>query len=166
MKAARPLPPHSELKQYFEYHITSGKLYRVCYDKHRGVLASHSFRELTPNTPYGYCVVRYKGVLYKAHRIIWCLVTGDDPGAFEIDHIDRDPSNNSWLNLRLASSAQQALNRKVRSDSTSSLRGVLKTGSKYQAKIQRNGVRVHLGTFETKEQAARAYLAALDTTRI
>lgn len=160
MKSARSLPSQNELQLHFKYEVLSGRVFRINYAKHRGVPLTQVCRELIPNTPSGYCLVRYKGVLYKAHRLIWCLVTGEDPGDLEIDHIDRNPVNNSWHNLRLASSYQQALNRRVRSDSTTALRGVLKTGVKFQAKIQRDGMRRHLGTFETKEEAAEAYLIA------
>jgi hypothetical protein len=78
----------------------------------------------------------------------------------EIDHIDRNTQNNAWHNLRLATSHEQALNRKVRRDSTTGLRGVINTGKKYQAKIQRNGVREHLGTFDTPLAAGNAYKSA------
>lgn len=89
------------------------------------------------------------------------LVTGRDPGAFEIDHIDRDPTNNGWHNLRLATSSEQALNKGVRRDSTTGLRGVVKTKDKFQAKVQRGGVRTHIGTFSTPRAAADAYLNAV-----
>lgn len=161
MKRHKPLPPRDEISQYFHYEILSGRLFRINYGKHRGVLFTQKVREITPNTPYGYAVVRFKNQLYKSHRIIWMLVTGNDPGIMEIDHIDRDTSNNAWQNLRLATSEEQALNRKVRRDSTTGLRGVINTGTRYQAKIQRNGVRRHLGTFDFPCEASNAYLEAV-----
>ena len=39
---------------------------------------------------------RFLGVDYYAHRIIWRMVTGDDPGEMRVDHIDRDGLNNRW----------------------------------------------------------------------
>lgn len=155
-----PLPSAHELRQYFHYEITSGRLFRIGYSKHRGVSHATTIREIVPNTPHGYGIVRFKGQLYKAHRIIWVLVTGADPGNMEIDHIDRNTRNNAWHNLRLATSEQQALNRKVRRDSTTGLRGVINTGKGYQAKIQRKGIRAHLGTFASAEAASFAYREA------
>lgn len=156
----KPLPSREELSQYFHYEITSGRLFRVNYDKHRGVAHECAVREIVPNTPQGYACVRFKNKLYRCHRIIWVLVTGIDPGSMEIDHIDRNTQNNAWHNLRLATSHEQALNRKVRRDSTTGFRGVINTGKKYQAKIQRNGVREHLGTFDTPLAAGNAYKSA------
>ncbi len=37
---------------------------------------------------------------HSIHRIAWYLVTGDNSVGLEIDHIDGDPSNNRFCNLR------------------------------------------------------------------
>lgn len=155
-----PLPPEDELKLHFIYELVSGRFFRIGYNRHRGVSFSVQFREVLPNTPAGYALVRYNGVLYRSHRLIWKMVTGIDPGELEIDHIDRDTTNNSWQNLRLASSVEQAVNRRVRRDSTTGVRGVIRTKKSFQAKIQRNGDRVHLGTFPTAAEAGEAYARA------
>ena len=151
------LPSQKELQQSFEYEPGSGRLFRIGYSKHRGVSSKITRRECVTNTPQGYCVVRYRNKLYKAHRIIWCLMTGADPGILQIDHIDRNPANNKWSNLRLADCYQQAANRRARSDSTTRLRGVVRFRDRFQAKIQRRGPRIHLGTFSSAVQAHKAY---------
>ena len=53
----------------------------------------------------------YKKGGYMAHRIIWFLHTGEDPLEQEIDHIDRNPSNNKINNLRLATRSQNCINK-------------------------------------------------------
>ena len=59
----------------------------------------------------GYWEVRFQKVLYKTNRIVYRLATGEDPGELEVDHIDRDRSNNAASNLRPADRRMQALNR-------------------------------------------------------
>ena len=62
---------------------------------------------------YGYLSVRLHDRLYQAHRLIWLHVTGNWP-ADVIDHIDGNPINNAWSNLRPATRAQNSRNRRSR----------------------------------------------------
>ena len=62
----------------------------------------------------GYWEVRIDGILYKSSRVIYKLYNdGEDPGLFQIDHLDRDKDNNSGANLVLASRADQQSNMKT-----------------------------------------------------
>ena len=58
----------------------------------------------------GYIQVQVDGVRYMAHRIVFKMVSGNDPGKLQIDHIDRNKKNNSPSNLRLATNAQNKQN--------------------------------------------------------
>ena len=59
----------------------------------------------------GYIRIELEGKKYQAHRLIWLLVTGIDPGDLTVDHKDRNRSNNVWTNLRLATPKQQSENK-------------------------------------------------------
>ena len=61
----------------------------------------------------GYWVISVSCHNYLAHRLAWLWVVGDFP-AMAIDHIDRDRSNNRWVNLREATRSQNSLNRRPR----------------------------------------------------
>jgi len=95
-------------------------------------------------------LITVEKVQYPAHRLAWRYMTGVDPH-LSIDHIDQNPFNNSWDNLRQADDFVQANNRTYRSGTP----GVNfhKATGKWAARIQRKGKRVHLGLFTTKEAA-------------
>ena len=57
------------------------------------------------------------------HHFVWVLRNGELPNK-TIDHIDRDPGNNKFSNLRLASSQEQSHNRSKLKSNTSGFIGV------------------------------------------
>jgi hypothetical protein len=100
---------------------------------------------------------------YAAHRVAWLIMTGDWPSG-EIDHIDRNPFNNSWSNLRLCTPSQNAANRTKRCNNRSGLKGVsLCQNGKWYASIKKDGRSRNLGYFTSKEDAHAAYCAAATT---
>lgn len=107
----------------------------------------------------GYFQIQLDGEKFLQHRLAWFYVHGKMPD-FEIDHEDRDPSNNRIKNLRIATKKQQNGNAKVRSDSVSGIRGVRLLYGKWQARIKLNEKRVTLGRYNSKEEAQDAYRKA------
>ena len=96
--------------------------------------------------------ISYNRKLFLAHRVIWFLQTNVDPLEKEIDHIDRNPSNNKLENLRLATRAQNCMNKHTYS--TSGYRGVYKNHiNRWVARIKGK----NLGSFLSKEEAAIAF---------
>jgi hypothetical protein len=85
-------------------------------------------------------------------------MTGEDPGIATIDHINRNPHDNRWANLRLADEFTQAHNRRPRSESP----GVSfhKASGKWYARLMRYGLRHAIGLYETKQEAIAARQAA------
>lgn len=91
-----------------------------------------------------------------ARLILWYRNILLDP-SMVVDHIDGDPLNCCYENLRVATKAQNAQNRGAQRYNASGYKGVHKLGSGWCAQIQVNKVKRHLGMFNTAEEAAKAY---------
>ena len=70
----KPLPELSLLKEYFEYD--DGNL---IWKRETGKQPKKGTLAGCPS-PGGYQAVGFKGKVYRLHRIIYKLMTGDDPG--------------------------------------------------------------------------------------
>jgi hypothetical protein len=108
----------------------------------------------------GYLLVRVAGLLIPAHLIVFALTAGRWPEN-EIDHQDRDRSNNKPDNLREATRPQNMANMAAHRDSKTGARGVTehKPGV-YRARIRHAGRIVDLGLFRDIDAASRAYRTA------
>lgn len=110
----------------------------------------------------GYVQITLFGRQYRAHHLAWLVMTGEwPPTKLDIDHINQDRSDNRWSNLRLASRGQNNLNTKsARSDNVTGHRGVHPTRGRWFARITVDKKIVHLGVFDTKEEAIEARKSA------
>lgn len=81
------------------------------------------------------------------------------PHGMEVDHIDGDGLNNQIGNLRIVTKAQNRANSSRNLNNTSGFKGVswYKRSQKWRAVILINGKYVHIGLFDSAEDAARAY---------
>lgn len=111
----------------------------------------------TPNDK-GYLLIMVDGRRYLAHRLAWFYVYGEWP-AGEIDHINRQRSDNRIANLRDATRSLNTQNTGMFSSNTSGKKGVSfhRASGKWQARIGLDGRLIHLGVHATKELAALAY---------
>lgn len=107
----------------------------------------------------GYVQVIVDGRAHGAHRLAWLLATGAWP-AGEIDHIDGDKSNNRFSNLRDVTRKVNIENRRrCTKSSRSGLLGVSpRANGKWLSQIQVDGVKHHIGIFDSPEAAHQAYL--------
>jgi hypothetical protein len=106
----------------------------------------------------GYAGIRLDDTLYTAHRLAWLYVHGEWP-ARQLDHVNGVRADNRLCNLREATNAQNAQNRK-RVDNKSGFPGVRKENSKWLAEIKVDYKPIRLGLFTTPEAAHDVYLKA------
>jgi len=109
----------------------------------------------------GYRRPMVDGRRYLAQRLIWLYMTGEWPVS-QVDHEDRDRSNNRWKNLRPATKKQNGENRGLNRNSTSGVRGVSwdERLQGFRARIFHNGESVFLGIHSTIIDAAAARISA------
>lgn len=155
----KPLPSLERLRQLFAYDSDNGEL--------RWKSIPKNFRRAkvgdlvgTINRT-GYLVVGIDRRYYYVHRIIWKLVTGDDP-IDQIDHRDGNRLNNRLANFRPVSNRANIWNSKLRVDNQSGYKGVHYKRGRWRAVLTGRG---HLGCFTTKEQAAQVWREAAEKQR-
>lgn len=110
----------------------------------------------------GYWHIGFDGKVYSAHRLAWLYVYGEFPKN-DIDHINGDKTDNRIANLRDVETSINCQNRrKARTGNKSGVLGASwhKRFGKWSAKIRVDGKSIHIGYFDTPEEAGRAYLEA------
>ena len=143
-----------EVRRQFSYDREAGVLTRLV-GKGRGRFISNE-----PKKPGKYARVRVGRGVYAVHRVMWLHVTGDWP-AEVIDHINGDPTDNRFCNLRAVSHAVNMQNqRRASSASSTGLLGAIRWKHRFVAQITVGGRARHLGLFDTPEEAHAAYLRA------
>jgi hypothetical protein len=97
------------------------------------------------------------------HRLVWLFETGAWPAGM-LDHIDGNPLNNRFSNLRLSDHRLNGQNQKAYRPNSryTKLLGTSwhKGKRKFIATIKVCGVKKHLGYFATAEEAHAAYVTA------
>lgn len=106
----------------------------------------------------GYHRVRIDGFVYLCHRLAWFYVHGKEP-EHEIDHRNGDPGDNRIDNLRCATHEQNSQNRRARKN-ISGHPGAkwIESRKKWSARVKVGGKDIHIGMFETAEEASAAYI--------
>jgi len=97
-----------------------------------------------------------KRTTIRMHREIMSTPTG-----FETDHINHDKLDNRRKNLRIVDRSQNMWNRKPQKG-RSPYKGVTynKKHGKWYAQIQKNGVKIHIGSYSSDIEASKAYQEA------
>jgi hypothetical protein len=110
----------------------------------------------------GYLLIRFTSspVHYLAHRLAWIYVYGAVPS--ELDHIDKTRTNNAIANLRELGHVDNARNYSISKTNTSGVNGVAYHAryKAWRARIKVDYKSIHLGMFQTIEEAVRARYAA------
>ena len=134
-RVAKPRPTIEELREYLDYDPESGVL---TWKKSAGTRAQG-----TPTcsglSGDGYKQLQFRGTNFKAHRVAFALHHGHWPTPY-CDHIDGDPLNNRADNLRECSPSENQHNRRIRRDNTTGIKGVMRKGNGYIARVRIKGV--------------------------
>ena len=90
------------------------------------------------------------------HRFIWRLSGRDDCGV--IDHVDGNKFNNTLENLRPATDVLNAANKHRRKKTVLNLpKGVYRKNGRFGSQLQHRKHKVHLGMYDTAEEASAVY---------
>lgn len=105
----------------------------------------------------GYVVISVLNKPYLAHRLAWLYMFGEFPKG-EVDHINRDKSDNRITNLRDVGRSQNSINTPVRAHSQIGHKNIKfdKRDSKYSVIFTRNHEVLSLGAFPNLELAIDA----------
>ena len=145
------------VKKLFDYDPTTGQLTRrerLGRRSKLGEIVGHADTD-------GYLQTSINYKIYRVHRLIWMWVHGVWP-ACELDHVDRNNTNNRITNLREATTQINLHNKSTYKNNWSGTPGVqwYAPTCKWVVKISAGGKRIHLGYFRDKNEAASVYWQA------
>ncbi len=115
----------------------------------------------TPHYRRGYILVRIDGRRYSAHRLAFLTMTGCWPED-EVDHINGDPADNRWTNLRQATHLENGRNLRKMRNNTSGVTGVFWSTQygKWCSEITAARKKIQLGYCTAFDEAVSARRAA------
>lgn len=129
----------------------------LCYNKLTGLFTWRRTGKIAGHQRKkdGYIVIGIGERLYLAHVLAWLYVKGEWPDT-DVDHRNTVKSENWFGNLRKATRGQNMSNTVKRSDNTSGAKGVYLDGKQWKAQIGHHGKVIHIGRFDTFEDAVAA----------
>lgn len=146
-----------ELKTQVSYNPRTGEFSRIA--RMRGSNVPMGPIENRPSE-HGYIRIRIFKAKHMAHRLAWLYMYGHFPD--EIDHVDRDRSNNAITNLRNVSPIQNRRNMSLRVGNATGVLGVSWSSprEKYISRITMNYGQIWLGQYSDFLDAVAARKAA------
>jgi hypothetical protein len=126
------------------------------YDPETGKIFGVIGKEIKSKHKNGYICIggstHFKGNLY-GHHYAWYMIYGNVDFNL-LDHINRNPLDNRICNLRIVNHQENSFNKDNKGYCFN------KNKNKWQSQIMVNYKQIHLGLFNTEEEAKNAYLIA------
>jgi hypothetical protein len=152
-----------------ENKLTSERLRELLhYDPETGIFRWRAGRQGVPKTQTkagyitknGYRSICVDYFTMREHVLAWLYMNGEWP-TNDIDHRNGIRDDNRWGNLRDVTRGINMQNlKKARCDNKSGLLGVSPNHKRWSASIKVDGIKLHLGTFDTPTEAHNVYLSA------
>lgn len=131
--------------------LTQGKVAKISDEDYERI-NKHKY-----HVTNGYAVRRSVVVNGKSKPIYMHREIMETPDGMDTDHINGDRLDNRRGNLRICNRSQNQHNVGKPRNNTSGYKGVARNGKRWASQIGVNGRLVYLGTFDSEEDAARAY---------
>jgi len=148
MKHMIEYPSQETIKEWFEYR--DGNLY---WNKRNGPHCRAKVGNLAGCRKgiKDYTQVEFMNKRYYIHRLIWIYHNGSIPHLMEIDHIDKDKTNNRIENLRLVTRNYNCLNNSAKNIHFDPRHKI----NPYTIRVRIKKKSYILGKFKTKEEAEK-----------
>lgn len=153
----------SYVRSLFSYNERDGIVYWLPREGERNWNSKNAGKEAGYFITSGYIQIALKiegrRFFFKRSRFIVSLHNNgwlDD--SFVVDHINRNPIDDRFVNLRVCEQGNNSKNRRLNSNNSSGFKGVsLSKAGTWVAQIQVNNVPTVIGYYSSKEEAALAY---------
>jgi len=156
MRSVHPLPSADNLRERLDYDPETGALrWRKSRRNARG--GQPAGRPKLSHGWFEHCSITIDGRLYSSARVIWKIMTGEDPIG-RVEHLNLNRRDMRWNNLLLQPPDPDGACRFHRPPwGASGVRGVYPAGKRWIARLRGADSKLHtVGMFDTKEEAARA----------
>jgi hypothetical protein len=127
------------------------------YDAESGIIFNSKNEKVTSKNNHGYnylvvyCEKEKKSYKLLSHHFAWYITYGEIVNS--IDHINMEQTDNRIANLRSVTTLKNQWNQRKRKGYT-----FFKRDNKWKAQISYKGKQIHIGYFDTEEEAHNAYL--------
>jgi hypothetical protein len=146
-----------DLDNLFDVYPNEGKFVWKNASKYHQDMNGKEAGFCQANRKKQYWVIKINNIPYKRGRLMYFYVNGKFPSPC-VDHINGNSLDDRIENLRQATVIENAWNHKKRKRSVNLPMGIRSMANgKFQARIGYKSKQIHLGVFETVDEAKKVY---------